>query len=466
MIRIILLSLFLCSTLATVHFEIDPIDLDTTSLPVKELLFQQYRDHFVKKQLGKFNQRYWEMMEYWDPKAPKAILYICGESVGRFPAETTLPVVAAKEVKAAVFSLEHRYYGISQPFPDWSVEHLTLLTYQQGLADIAYFIESTNVEFNKTYGVVPKWVVIGGSYAGAMSAWFRYIYPHLVSGAISSSGVVNAIADFQDFEKHFVDVMQKCDGEPQGWAVKLLQDFQHYADMQLLNKDPEVRKAFLELFNATDMNIMDFPYYFADIPLTWTETGRRKLLCPILENIMKSGKSIREQIKMLAQEAKNIGFTPESYKFQQMQNITIDPMKNHRQWYYQVCTTFGWFQSAYQKNPIRWTGMNLTYWYEYCHLIYDEAFLPDDITTNLLMAGVHIAQHTSNTYFTHGIDDGWKYAGVHKQVLHNNKKIVVNEIDCEICGHCQDLKPANENDPAVLKAARKEEIDYIAKWLA
>ncbi len=37
------------------------------------------------------------------------------------------------------------------------------------------------------------WIVVGGSYPGALSAWFRYKYPHLTIGSIASSAVVQAI---------------------------------------------------------------------------------------------------------------------------------------------------------------------------------------------------------------------------------------------------------------------------------
>lgn len=45
------------------------------------------------------------------------------------------------------------------------------------------------------YGITKDtpWLTIGGSYPGAMSAWFRYKYPHLTVGAIASSAVILAV---------------------------------------------------------------------------------------------------------------------------------------------------------------------------------------------------------------------------------------------------------------------------------
>ena len=54
-----------------------------------------------------------------------------------------------------------------------------------------------------SYKITPKnpWITIGGSYPGALSAWFRNKYPHFTIGAISSSGVVLAVEDFRMFDE-------------------------------------------------------------------------------------------------------------------------------------------------------------------------------------------------------------------------------------------------------------------------
>lgn len=67
------------------------------------------------------------------------------------------------------------------------------LNSEQALSDLAYFItQMKNTHAHKIADNTP-FISIGGSYPGALSAWFRYKYPHLTIGAIASSAVVLAI---------------------------------------------------------------------------------------------------------------------------------------------------------------------------------------------------------------------------------------------------------------------------------
>lgn len=43
-------------------------------------------------------------------------------------------------------------------------------------------------------------MTIGGSYPGALSAWFKSQYPTTAAAAWSSSGVINAIRDYEDYD--------------------------------------------------------------------------------------------------------------------------------------------------------------------------------------------------------------------------------------------------------------------------
>ncbi|PIO58617.1 hypothetical protein TELCIR_19943, partial [Teladorsagia circumcincta] len=98
-------------------------------------------------------QRYFYNLRYYRPGTNAVFLMVQNED---FPF-----VQWAKEERAPVFALEHRFYGKSLPTNNLSVENLQLLNSRQAIEDVATFIQKMN---KKHHFKDPKWIVFGGSY--------------------------------------------------------------------------------------------------------------------------------------------------------------------------------------------------------------------------------------------------------------------------------------------------------------
>jgi len=151
-----------------------------------------------------FDNLYYFDDRYYLPGGP--VILLLGGEIG---ADTRLPFlekgIAAKLAKAThgmAVILEHRFYGGSMPTANFSTESLRFLTTEQALEDTAYFAQ--NVVFpghedeDITANAVP-YIVYGGSYAGAQAAFQRTLYPSVFWGAISSSGVTEALYEYSEY---------------------------------------------------------------------------------------------------------------------------------------------------------------------------------------------------------------------------------------------------------------------------
>lgn len=86
------------------------------------------------------------------PESGSAIMLSSGK-------EPTSIMKWAREQKARVWALEHRFYGESRPFPTQTTDVLMkYLNSEQALADLAAFITAKNTELSIAN---PRWVVFG-----------------------------------------------------------------------------------------------------------------------------------------------------------------------------------------------------------------------------------------------------------------------------------------------------------------
>ena len=116
---------------------------------------------FVTNSFGRdrrvWRQRYWVDRRHQQPGGP--VLLLVGGEGEASPAWLRAGALSqyAAEHGAAMYVLEHRYYGHSRPTANLSTKELAWLSADQALADAARFIRAQRRPGE-------KWVALGGSY--------------------------------------------------------------------------------------------------------------------------------------------------------------------------------------------------------------------------------------------------------------------------------------------------------------
>ena len=105
------------------------------------------------------------------------------------------------------------------------------------------------------------WIVIGGSYPGALAAWFKSQYPEHAIGAWSSSGVIHAIGDFRAFDRDLYDRASMSKDECPDHVKEVIDHIQKEFETE------EGTKRVCEVFgiNEEELNKKDFQFFLADI---------------------------------------------------------------------------------------------------------------------------------------------------------------------------------------------------------
>lgn len=390
---VLFLCFFSCSTF---HFRKErSVSLTTQSTinQTQHWFTSQLINHFDRLDNRTYSQRYWSLDQYYDRKSGPVLLYICGEyTCPGIPEERQFPIVLAQKFNALILVLEHRYYGASQPFGNdsWSFENMKYLTIDLALADLAYFINWC--KDTQLFGINKNtpWITIGGSYPGALSAWFRYKYPHLTVGALASSAVVEAIEDFVDFDAQIRTSTLKSG--PQ--CPESIQNLTKLAEFYLSNE--EFRQDFLESFNAEYLSNQEFLFFFADIFVELVQYGKRQFLCDLLAN-----KTIDEQMDAIRNYSLE-NAPPQSYGSYYLSNETVDINNDMRQWTYQTCVEVGFFQTF---NPnislsMRSTNVTLDFYRNWCRDSFGPDLWPNVEITNLNLGGWNL--EAFNIIFTNG----------------------------------------------------------------
>ncbi|KAK8788222.1 hypothetical protein V5799_022004 [Amblyomma americanum] len=448
----------------------------------QELWFTQPRCHFNPAGKDTWKQRYFVSDEFYRPGGPVFLLFGGeGAASAKWLTAPTHIMLLAKKYGALVFQLEHRFYGLSRPTPDMSVDNLEFLTSEQALADGAVFRDAMVEKYK--LGPDSKWVVFGGSYSGSLAAWFKLKYPHLAVGAVASSAPLYAIIDFKDYLRVVRDSLATtgpdCDkqieqavdhltylaGTPENWPAikdmfKLCTYFNGYNANNMAN-----------LFQSLAGNFEGIVQYNKDA--REFEGGDNSVTIDTLCDTMTDPSDDRSplerfaavnEILLNATKQPCLDYDYDAF-INSLREIEFNSTEGAggRQWTYQTCVEFGYYQSSDLKDQPFGSLFPVEFFVKQCKDIFgahfDEALLERAVRrTNTFYGGFHPAVH--NVTFPNGSIDPWHALGITEDLAHDVTAIFINGT-----AHCADMYPPSEHDVPELTAAR-EQIEYlVGKWV-
>ncbi|CAK9833310.1 Putative serine protease K12H4.7 [Anthophora retusa] len=447
----------------------------------KEQWITQFLDHFTPTDAHTWQQRYFVNGEYYKKGGP-AFLMISGEASAN--AKWMMEgqwIEYAKQFGALCFQVEHRFYGKSHPTADLSVKNLVYLTSQQALADLAYFVEIMNTAYKLPNDT--KWIAFGGSYAGSLAAWLRSKYPHLVHGAISASGPLLAEIDFQEYFIVVENALEEYSKACVNAIMKANEQFNimlhHPIGQQEINKkfllcDPidsgfTKRNDISNLYETIASNFAGIVQYNKD---NRNNTAVANMTidkaCDILTN-EKLGMAI-DRLAILSNKILNASKEKcLDYRYSKMvhklRNVTwtSEEAEGGRQWMYQTCTEFGFFQTSTARPKLFSETFPVDFFVQQCTDVFGPRYsihlLKSAVSrTNILYGALNLK--VTNVVFVHGSVDPWHVLGITKSSNLQMPAIYINGT-----AHCANMYPPSENDLPELKAARVKIGHLINQWL-
>ncbi|XP_018566061.1 putative serine protease K12H4.7 isoform X2 [Anoplophora glabripennis] len=441
-----------------------------SSVYVSQAYFTQKLDHESNDEIT-WSQRYFVNKEYFNTTANNVVFLMLGgesEASERWMIYGSW-LVSAQKYGALLFQLEHRFYGKSHPFSDLSTENLRYLSSEQALADAANFIKAMNEQYSLPSDV--KWIVFGGSYSGSLAAWLRLKYPDLVQGAVSTSGPLLAKLDFYEYFQVVIDDLAAISQE----CVNNLTTAMKQVDDLLYN--PSDEESLTSIFNlcepieGLDVDGFEVANFYTSLTDAFASVAQSSGLleftiddlCDPLTD-QNGGKEI-VRLSNVVNRIHGTQYGCLSYDYATYVAYLKDTKKNGdlRQWIYQTCTEFGWYQTTSREDKIFGKGCSIDFNTNLCVEVFGKSFNETFINaqidrTNANYGGIDIA--VSNVVYVHGSLDPWHAAGLTETTNPDSPVIFI-----EGTSHCADMYETTENELPQLTAAKNEVDRLIGVWL-
>lgn len=330
--------------------------------------------------------------------------------------------------------------------------------------------------------MLSKWIAFGGSYPGSLAAWLREKYPNLIHGAISTSGPLLAKIDFFEYYQVVDDSLatyKKAD------CVTPVQKAVQQVDTLMLHMVGQ--RTLTEKFQLCDPveksveNPLDVANLFEGIAslfagvVQYNKDNRDGAVttiddvCDLMTNqtIGPPFTRLAAVNSLLLKENKQKCF---DYKYDKM----VSDMKNTswdseqasggRQWTYQTCTEFGFYQTSYNNSSIFGDKFPADFFINQCYDIYGDAFNQSRLEMGIQKTNDYygaLKPNNTNVLYVHGSIDPWHALGLTKTDADQPEPTIY----IEGTAHCANMYEPSEKDLPQLVAARQEIRKFIAALL-
>ncbi|KAI0832760.1 peptidase S28 [Trametes gibbosa] len=454
--------------------------------------FDQLIDH-TNPSLGTFKQRFWTTYEWYEAGGP-VVLFTPGEANAQpysgYLTNRTVNGQIAQELGGVTIVLEHRYYGLSNPYDDLSVKSLKFHTIQQAIDDLEYFAKRADLPMPGGDALKPgqaPWVLIGGSYSGALTSFTMVNKPNLFQAAYASSAVVESIVDYWGYFEPIRQFMpQNCSADVQAVIAHIDEVFTSGNRKEINNIKALFNMSALthldDVAGALRNNLWDWQSLSPS-----SKGGQFFEFCDALE--VKNGVSAGPKGWGLqhALQAWAAHWTGGYYAdlcgdedvvsclgtYDPTQDIWTDTSVDNagRSWMWIVCNEVGFYQEG---APAYWPTLvtrlvQPAYDERQCTYMFPEAFehlghlpVPKVDATNRAYNGWFVQEN--HLFFANGHRDPWREATLAADGTHF-RSTAGQPLAISDGFHCSDLNTVNGQVDATVLAVQQQGVKTIAGWV-